>query len=238
MKVLFNLKRKRVRVFVGFQVGKNVIDMAMMGLICTDIIDQVHEGGIRFHVPILDRDFGSGDGLPVLQAAGLDFLKTMGVSFYGFDFQTGHQSEAELGREQETEEVKVPENGLRQSNHEAHEQSGLADLQKSEEMHALVLCLSDEAMDPSTVALHRSQRTQMADRRPAEAWHAGDRLEEDHAREPAGFGGVELEAGEHVKVEADHADGQTGNSLAHVFRPGPFGADTVELLFSPLGMRQ
>lgn len=72
---------------------------------------------------------------------------------------------------------------LRAQNHNLHKPSRLTHLQEGEEVHALVVRLLEQRLDPAVVPLQRPQRAQVPQHSGHHAGHASDRLEEDEPDE-------------------------------------------------------
>lgn len=90
---------------------------------------------------------------------------------------------ANLGRYKVANEHGIVENALRGKDHEPHQSARLVHLEEGEEVHALVVRLFEQCLDPPLVGLEAADGVQVAEGSRHHAWDAGDGFEEDEADE-------------------------------------------------------
>ena len=139
-------------VTIGRNVGEVVIQVPMASLISAHMSDHVSEGGIRGQVVILDGLLGCLHALPVGKVALVDLLKQHCVRVNCLFLQVANESMAVGGRQKICNEVGIEEDSLRRSNHQAIQDAWVPQLQEKEQVHALVLSLLEQMVDPAMVA--------------------------------------------------------------------------------------
>ena len=247
------LAHERVRVLPLHQIAQRVVHLAMLGLIGADIQDQIPNAPLPLrHIPVADGDLGSLGGLKERQVAGVDLGDEARVGDDGLLLEVADEAVARARRDEVGEEERVVPHPLRGEQHRAHEAARLRHGEEREQVHALVVGLFEEGLDPPVVALQPPDRVQVPQGCGHHAGDAGDRLEEDapdqpfalvHGRVPpcaAGVGGVLDAAGHGVVVrvagEEVHAHAEEAHHRECDFVGESIGAavgdgDVVHLLF-------
>ena len=140
-------------VTVGGDVSKMVIKVPVASLVSTHMSHHVSEGGIWGQVVILDGLLGCLHALPMGKIALVDLLKQHCIRVNCLFLQIANEAMA-VGRGQKIcNEVGIEEHSLRCSNHQAIQDAWVSELQEEEQMHALVLGLLEQMVDPAMVAL-------------------------------------------------------------------------------------
>ena len=81
-------------------------------------------------------------------------------------------------------------------------------------MHALVLCLLEQVMDPAMVALKCPQTAQVPLHATNHTWHAGNRLQEDNAIHPTALIKLlRVISRDHVKGGTSDLDHEIGEAV-------------------------
>lgn len=127
--VVLVLRHVRIRVLIRVQVAQRVVHLAVLGLVCTHVQDQVgHRVVTLRHVPVLDSDLGCRHRLPLGQLAGFDLLDGPCVSDDGLFLEVADEAVAGAWRDEVREEEAVEEDTLGAEDHETHEPAGFGQL--------------------------------------------------------------------------------------------------------------
>jgi hypothetical protein len=105
------------------------------------------------------------------------------VRVHGLLLEVPDEAVDDLGGDEVGDEEAVEEDALRADDHGLHKPAGLAHLHKGEKVHALVVALLEEGLDPAVVAAHAAEAVEVAEHAAHHAWDAGYAFEEDEADE-------------------------------------------------------
>ena len=105
------------------------------------------------------------------------------------------------------EEEEVEEHSLTQKHHPAEGWPWLLHLQERQQMHALILRLLQQCMNPAVVALHTTKTSEVTKEARYTTGYASDRLEEDEAcQRLVGSWNAPLPAAQQIEVESYGSD--------------------------------
>jgi len=90
-------------------------------------------------------------------------------------------------REQIGQEIGIEEDCLGSCDKDSVYYARISEPQKEEQVHAFILRLLKQMMNPAVVALQSSQTAQVPLHSADHSWHASNRLQKDHAVHPATF---------------------------------------------------
>ena len=166
------------------QISEMMIQVSVTGLVCADVQDHISESGVLFHMVILDGLIGSPHLLPHLQIAIVDLLEHHRVGVHGLFFKIAHKPVAKRRRQHVGQEVGVEENTLATSDQHSVDNARVPQLQEEKQVHAFILCLLEQMMNPSVVSLQRSQTAQVPLHSTNHSWHSRNRLKKDNAVHP------------------------------------------------------
>ena len=93
--------------------------------------------------------------------------------------QIRNKAVAEARRQQIGDEKERNERALRANDRGAEQLARLAQLQRCQEVHALILSVFHEGVNPAHVPFHAAERLQMAHASGHHAWHARHSLQEN-----------------------------------------------------------
>lgn len=111
----------------------------------------------------------------------LYLVDTPRVGVHGFFLEVADEPVGDFRRDQVAEEHGVEEDALRSQDERLHEQTWFAHLHEGEQVHALIVGLFEEGLDPAVVPLEASERVQVSEHTGYHAGDAGDGFEEDEA---------------------------------------------------------
>lgn len=177
---------KRIRVLLVVQVAQRVVDTPVDGLVGTDVEDQVPHGASPLgHVPVLHGQFGDLEArvAPLGQEALFDLLDAPGVGVHGLLLEVADEAVADLGRDEVRAEEGVEEDALRGEDHRLHEPARLAHLHERQEVHAFVVRLFQQRLDPPVVPLHAAEGAEVAEHTGDHAGDARDGLQKHKPHE-------------------------------------------------------
>jgi len=174
-----------VDLLVERNVGEVMVQVSVAGLIGSHMHHHVSESGIICQLIVLSRLFFGLHVGPDRQVTFVNLFQEDCVGVHSLFLQVAYISVAARGCEQVHEEVEVEEDGLTSSNDQSVQNARIPHLKEEEEVHALVLRLLQQVMDPSVVTLQRAQATQMPLHATNHAWDTSDCLQEDDSVEPA-----------------------------------------------------
>lgn len=162
------------------KVTERVIDLTVLGFVGTDVKQQVTHCSMALrHVPVLDGDVWCLHLLEHWKLAAVNVRDGPRVSEDSFFFQIADEAMAGAWRDEVRDEEGVEPYTLRAEHHETHEPARLSHLEECEQMHALVVRLLEQRLDPAIVALHAAHRVQMAKHASDHARYASYRLQKD-----------------------------------------------------------
>lgn len=181
-----------------------MVDFSVLCFVGPNVQQQVLHGPVAFgHLPVVDgqiRNAELGIG-PLGQLPSLEVGDGERVRQHGLFFQVAHEAMAGARGDEVGEEHGVEEDALGAQDHDLHEPAGLGHLEEGEQVHALVVRLFEQRLDPAVVALHPAQRVQVAEHAGHHAGDAGYGLQEHHADQPFPLAhGVGLGSGHGVLV--------------------------------------
>jgi hypothetical protein len=84
-------------------------------------------------------------------------------------------------------EVEVEEHPLCPQHSCPEQWSWLLELHEGEQVHALILSLLKQGVDPTLVTTHQAQGVKVAQHAGNHAWHTGHGLKEEHTLNPLGL---------------------------------------------------
>eukprot|EP00960_Hanusia_phi_P009095 262805-Hanusia_phi.AAC.1 len=135
------------------------------------------------------------------------------------------------------DEEEVHEDPLGGNDGRAESVAGLLELDEREQVHALVLGLLEQRVDPSVVAIHAAQRAEMTKHPRRHSRHRRHRLEEADSANDLGLGELaEAEAREGVKGPAAELDSVVGHAVNEPFDRLVCLPYPVHLLICPDGV--
>lgn len=121
------------------------------------------------------------------ERASLYLFKALSVGDDCLIFKISDEAMACFRGEHVGESIPPVECTLTQNDKCAERERRLLVVKKSKEMHAFVLSLLEQMMDPSSIIFERSQRSQMAHHPSDHAWYSCHCFEKDDAIEPLPF---------------------------------------------------
>lgn len=146
------LGRVRVGIRPLIQISQRMVHLAMLGLVCPHIQQQVlHSVMALGHFPVRDRNFGCLHLGPLGEGSAFNLVDGPGVSDDSFFFEVRDEAVADAGGDKVGEEEAVEEDALGSEDHETHEEAGFGEFQEGEEMHAFVLCFFQKGFDPKAM---------------------------------------------------------------------------------------
>lgn len=179
-----------IGILVLLQVRQGVVDLSVLSLVCSDVQQEVLHGPVAlWDVPVVDcevRDGELGVG-PLRELPGLEVLDGEGVGEHGLLLEVADEAVAGARGHEVGEEHAVEEDALGAEDHEFHEPAGLGHLEECEEVHALVVGLLQQRLDPAVVPLHPSEAVEMAKHAGHHSWDASHGFEEHEPDEPLAF---------------------------------------------------
>mmetsp|Transcript_1575 Transcript_1575/g.2183 ORF Transcript_1575/g.2183 Transcript_1575/m.2183 type:complete len:252 (-) Transcript_1575:39-794(-) len=187
-----------------------VIQVAMAGLIGANVSHHVAETRILVQLVILDGLLACLHVLPMRQITLVHLLEQDSVGVDGLLLEVANVAMAGRWSDHICQEVGIEEEALAESDEQSVEDSRIPELQEEEKVHALVLSLLQQVVDPAVVALERPQAAQMALHAADHARHARYCLKENDSVHPAALIKlVRVIAGNHIEGlarEADHVE--------------------------------
>ena len=94
---------------------------------------------------------------PVRQVAFIDLVQDDRVGVHGLLLKVADVAMARRGHQHIREEVRIEEHSLADCNTKSVQDSWVSKLEEKEQVHALVLCLLQQVMNPAMVTLQRPQ---------------------------------------------------------------------------------
>lgn len=107
---------------------------------------------------------------------------------HGLLLKVPDEAVANLGADEVCDKHGVEVDALRADDEYLHEPARLAHLEEGQEVHALVVRLLEQRLDPAVVALQTPERVEVSQHAGHHARHGRDGLEEDETAEPLCFG--------------------------------------------------
>ena len=133
-----------------------------------------------------------------------------------------------------SDEEQVPENTLGDEDKQAEEGTGLVELHEGQEMHTFVGGFIEEAVDPSAIALHETERTKMTKSTSDKSGNTSESFEEDDTTQDLGFGEfAKLVARHDVEPETNKVDGGLCGTITEGFARANVLLDLVNFLVVP-----
>ena len=165
----------------------------------------------------------SGAGSEAHALASLPFASTSAsacVYVHRLLLEVPHESVTRARGDHVGGEERVEEDALRAEDGESEPKPGLLEAHEREEVHALVLRLLEEGVDPPVVAREGAERDHVAQHGPDHSRDSGDRLQEDEPREPllAGHRLTRSVARDAVEAGARGLDGAKRDPVADASR--------------------
>mmetsp|Transcript_81951 Transcript_81951/g.171496 ORF Transcript_81951/g.171496 Transcript_81951/m.171496 type:complete len:234 (+) Transcript_81951:371-1072(+) len=166
------------------QVAEVVVGVPMGALVGPDALEDVPEHGVLGEVVVHSGHSGRGQVREHGQSSTVDLLEQGGVGVHGLFLQVAHEAVAEAGADQIHDRVPSQENSLATNHQASEDRARLPQSESDQQVHALVLGLREQGMDPAVVAAHEAQGVQMSAHAGHHAWDASDGLKEDHSSQP------------------------------------------------------
>lgn len=172
------------------EVSESVVDLTMLGLVSSNVLNQLSHSRVGAHVPVVNGNFGDLDvvALPLGKSAGVNIGDATGVGDNGLLLKVADKSVADSRRHEVGHEEEVEEDTLSEKDHGSHEISRLVHLEEGQKMHSLVVGLLKESLNPSSVSLKSSQRLEMSAHSANHTGDTGNGLQEEESLVPL-FGG-------------------------------------------------
>lgn len=121
----------------------------MLGLVRTYIQQQRSNTPLAvWHLPVLDSHLRSLQILPLREVAFVEIIDCFGVGDDSLLFQVSDESMTDLWRDHVGEREAAEEHALRTEDHESHKGAWLGEFEECQQMHALVVGLLKECLDP------------------------------------------------------------------------------------------
>ncbi|CRJ86145.1 hypothetical protein BN1723_000082 [Verticillium longisporum] len=106
----------------------------------------------------------------VSSLAFLDLADAARVRVHGLLLEVADEAMRDLGRDEIRQEHAVEEDALGTDEHDLHEPARLRHLHKGQQVHALIVRLLEQRLDPAVVALHATKAAEMAEHASDHAW--------------------------------------------------------------------
>lgn len=150
------LIRRDKRIWIlWLQVSQGMIDLAMFSLISSDIQQEIlHRPPILGHLPIADSKIRDCEGRvgPLRQLPSLNVLNRKRICQDGFLLEISDEAVAGSWRDEIRQEHAIKKDALGTEDHHAHEPAGLGHLEERKQMHALVISLFKQRLDPAMIS--------------------------------------------------------------------------------------
>mmetsp|Transcript_38366 Transcript_38366/g.75323 ORF Transcript_38366/g.75323 Transcript_38366/m.75323 type:complete len:273 (+) Transcript_38366:1651-2469(+) len=196
---------------------EGVVDVAVVGLICSDGQPDVPKLCSLRQLPIVHSNRGCGHVGEQGKVALVHLLQETAVSLHSLLLEVPHESVAEPGRDEIREGVHCKEDALSHQYSKAENGAGFLKNESCHEVHTFVLRLLQQCVDPSVVSLHLSEGVQVSYHRPDHAWHSCNGFKEDDAVQPAPLVQLpEFISGQNVKAKAHHSHRRIRKMLCDV----------------------
>ena len=156
-----------------------MVQVTVAGFVGAHVGDHLPERCVLFQLVILDCFLRRLHLLPVNEVAFVDLFEQDRIRMHGLFFEIADEPMAGRGSDHVGQKVRVEEDALGQSDNQSVNDSRISQLQEEEQVHALVLCLLKQVVDPAVVTLEGSQAPQVPLHAPDHAWNAGDGLKEN-----------------------------------------------------------
>mmetsp|Transcript_31849 Transcript_31849/g.105597 ORF Transcript_31849/g.105597 Transcript_31849/m.105597 type:complete len:204 (-) Transcript_31849:92-703(-) len=161
---------------------------------------------------------------------------------HGLLLQIARKAMAVARADHVCDRVPSEEDSLPSDDGHPKERARLAQRERDQQMHALVLRLGQQRVDPAMVPAHEPQRSHMPQHPCDHAGYACDRLQEDDAPQPVLLChgcGPDLHLVERANVEPKAAGlhSEVSDTFDEVFRLVVRLLDSVQLLLGPSGLR-
>ena len=127
------LSSVRVRVNSLIQIAQGVVHLAMFGLVCPHVHQQILDRALILrHLPVLNSNLRCLLIGPVRKLSVLDVIDGTRISDHCLFFKVADESMADAGRNEVGYKEAVEEDTLGAQNHEAHEETGLGEFKEGE----------------------------------------------------------------------------------------------------------
>jgi hypothetical protein len=114
------------------------------------IKQQVPHGTVTLgHLPVVHSDLGSLQPLPLWQAPSVNVSNLASVRNHRLFFEIADETMDGSGADEVSEEEGIAPHALGAQHHQTHKGPWLAHLQKGEKVHALVVALLEQALNPA-----------------------------------------------------------------------------------------
>lgn len=143
------LAHKRIRIRLLVQIAQRVVDLAVLGLVRSDIQQQIAHAALALgHVPVADGNLGGLEVLPLGQLAGVDVGDGERVGEDGLLLEVADEAVAGARGNEVGEEHAVEKDTLGAEDHKAHKGAWGGHFEEGEEVHAFVVGFFEESFDP------------------------------------------------------------------------------------------
>lgn len=227
---------------ISSDVGKSVVDLLVVVFVSHHLKQDIKDLGVGLELPVLDCDFRRSFLAPLVEFLVLGIFHGadgVNVGMNGAFLQVADESVAPLAVGDDVhDEEHVPHDALRDEDAQTHDEAGAAEMllqvKGNKHVHALVLSLLKKRLNPAVVALHGSQRLEMAQSSCNGSGNSRSGLKEQDATENLGLGELaELVAAEEVEGEANELDGPVRGAIEERSPGARFVAHSAALLLGP-----
>mmetsp|Transcript_96362 Transcript_96362/g.201321 ORF Transcript_96362/g.201321 Transcript_96362/m.201321 type:complete len:311 (-) Transcript_96362:418-1350(-) len=150
------------------QVADVVVHQSVISFVCSHDQDHIPQASILRHVPILDRDLGSGD---VLKLASVHHLQHLGVGMHRLLLEVAREAVGDSRSDEVEDGVGRKEANLSQNHQQALVPSHVCHFHECHEVHPLVLRFVQGRLDP--IAVHiTSKSSEVVEHGCCEARHS------------------------------------------------------------------
>mmetsp|Transcript_34096 Transcript_34096/g.88482 ORF Transcript_34096/g.88482 Transcript_34096/m.88482 type:complete len:306 (-) Transcript_34096:283-1200(-) len=208
-----------------------MVHVAVASLIGADGKDHVQNGGPLLEPPVHLGDLWGLLLMPLRNFRCLQVLSQVGVRLHSLLFEVTHSRVACLGEEDVQEHVRIEHDALPKKHHSTEKGARLAHLEERQQVHALVLRLLQQGVDPAVVALHPAQAVHVAEHAGHHPGHTGHGLQKDGSRHPlVRCHLVRPIAGGKIEGRAHGLDGTVCHILVDLLRRLVPRCDTLHIL--------
>lgn len=181
---LSDLNNVRLDIVPSINVSKVMVGLSMSGFISSNCQNYFSHLCVILQAVVLSGFLWSLHLIPIGQFAVVNLLQDLGIGVNGFFLEVTNESVAHFRSNQVGKEVGIEKDTLPDSNSESHRDSRIPHSQEEEQVHALILSLLKQVMDPTMVTLESSKATQVTNHATNHTGNASDSLQKDRSVHP------------------------------------------------------
>mmetsp|Transcript_34099 Transcript_34099/g.106757 ORF Transcript_34099/g.106757 Transcript_34099/m.106757 type:complete len:230 (+) Transcript_34099:298-987(+) len=219
---------------ISSEACEGVVDIAVVCLVHAYRKHQIPHRRIRPQVPVVDGNLRGGLGLPVLELAIVDLVDDVGVGLDCLLLEVPDKAMTKARAGDVGDKEEVHKDPLGSNDGCAESVAGLLELDKREQVHALVLSLLEQRVDPSMITIHATKRSEMAEHSCCHSWYRCYCLKEADATDDLGLRELaEAKAREGIEGPAAELDSTERKAVHKIFHWSMSLPHSVDLLVGP-----